>query len=575
MKLTNFFLPTLREHPADAVISSHRLMLRAGMIRQVTSGIYTWLPMGFRVLKKVEQIVRREMDRSGALEILMPVIQPADFWKKSLRWDDYGSELYRLKDRHQRDCVLGPTHEEVITNFAQQELNSYKQLPVHFYQIQTKFRDEMRPRFGVMRSREFIMKDGYSFHTNAESLKIEFDNMRDTYCRIFKQLGLNFQPVEADNGAIGGSGSIEFHALAQSGEDALVVSEQDNYAVNMEKAETLPPKNSRLPPKENLELIHTPKICSIEALSTHLSVSKKDIVKTLIVHASKNCEAAFIALLIRGDHELNAIKACAIPEVSSPLQFVSKETLQNELGLYPGFLGPTHLNIPIIADYAVTNMSDFISGANQLDKHYLGLNWDRDCKYLRSEDLRNVIEGDPCPNGTGTLSIVRGIEVGHIFQLGEKYSKAFKAAVLDETGSHKTMHMGCYGIGISRLVAAIIEQNHDDKGIIWPDTITPFQVAIIPIKMHKVDLVHKNAERLYNSLQDAGIEVLMDDRKASLGVQLADVELLGIPHRVVISEKLLEQGKVEYLNRAQNQKIEILINDVIEHLKKQLPTAVN
>ena len=569
MRTSQYLIPTLKETPSDAVVISHQLMLRAGMIRKLASGLYTWLPMGLKVLKKVEQIVREEMNRSGALETLMPAVQPAELWQESGRWEEYGPELLRLKDRHHRDFVIGPTHEEVITDLMRNELNSYKQLPINLYQVQTKFRDEIRPRFGLMRGREFLMKDGYSFHANTDCLKQEFQNMHETYCRIFERLGLDYRAVEADSGSIGGTGSREFHVLAKSGEDAIVFSDGSDYAANIEKAEALAPTEERAAPTQEMTLVDTPDAKTIEQLVSQFDLPIEKTVKTLIVAATEEADSDYIALLVRGDHELNEIKAENLPDVASPLRFATEEEIRGIMGAGPGSLGPVNSNIPCIVDRSVAVMSDFGAGANIDDKHYFGINWERDGQFDRVEDLRNIVEGDPSPCGKGQLFIKRGIEVGHIFQLGTKYSEAMNAKVLNENGKAVTLAMGCYGIGVSRTVAAAIEQNHDDRGIIWPEAIAPFQIALVPLKMEKSEAVREAAEKLYKELTEAGYEVLMDDRKASPGVKFADMELIGIPHRVVLSDRGLANGMVEYKHRTAADREDIALDDIVQLLKEK------
>ncbi len=544
MRTSRFPLSTLKEVPADAEIVSHQLMLRAGMIRKLAAGVYNWLPLGLRVLRKVERIVREEMDRAGALELLMPAIQPAELWQASGRWDQYGPELLRLRDRHDREFCFGPTHEEVITDIARRELKSYRQLPVNFYQIQTKFRDEIRPRFGVMRAREFLMKDAYSFHLDQASLAETYERMFETYSRIFTRLGLDFRPVQADTGAIGGAVSHEFHVLADSGEDAIAFSDASDYAANVELAEALPPEGERPAPGKPMQAVATPGQHSIEAVSTFLKVPPERCLKTLIVHGAE--EGQLVALVLRGDHELNAIKAEKHPAVAAPLTFASDAEVRAATGAAPGSVGPVGLEIPVIADRAAAHVADFVCGANRDGEHLTGVNWGRDLPEPEVADLRNVVAGDPSPDGKGRLSIVRGIEVGHIFQLGTKYSQAMNATVLDEDGKERVMLMGCYGIGVSRVVAAAIEQNHDDRGILWPEPIAPFRVALCPMNMKKSPRVAETAERLYRDLLDAGVEVLFDDRDVRAGVMFADMELIGIPHRIIVGERNLDNGQVEY-----------------------------
>lgn len=569
MRTSQYLIPTLKETPADAVVISHQLMLRAGMIRKLASGLYTWLPLGLRVLQKVENIVREEMNRSGALETLMPAVQPAELWQETGRWDQYGAELLRFQDRHGRDFVVGPTHEEVITDIARNELNSYKQLPINLYQIQTKFRDERRPRFGLMRGREFLMKDAYSFHASEACLQAEYQNMHATYCRIFDRLGLEYRAVQADSGAIGGSGSQEFHVLAESGEDAIVFSDQSNYAANIEKAEAIAPEGDRPAPSETMSLVDTPDARTIDQLVEQFNLPVEKTIKTLIVAAAEDADSEFIALLIRGDHELNEIKAENLADVASPLRLANEEEVKRIMGAGPGSLGPVNCPMPVIVDRTVAKMADFGAGANIEGKHYFGINWERDCTFSRVEDLRNIQEGDPSPCGKGQLFIKRGIEVGHIFQLGTKYSESMNATVLGENGKSIPLAMGCYGIGVSRTAAAAIEQNYDDRGIIWPEAIAPFQIALVPLKIEKSEVVREAAERLYQELTTEGFEVLMDDRKASPGIKFADMELIGIPHRVVLSDRGLADGMAEYKHRTANDKEDIQLSEIIELLKKR------
>ncbi|WP_276921485.1 proline--tRNA ligase [Frischella perrara] len=570
MRTSKYLLSTLKETPADAEVISHQLMLRAGMIRKVASGLYTWLPTGYRVLKKVEQIVREEMNKIGAIEVLMPVVQPADIWQESGRWEQYGPELLRIKDRGNRDFVLGPTHEEVITDLIRNEVSSYKQLPLNFYQIQTKFRDEVRPRFGVMRSREFIMKDAYSFHTSQESLQATYDDMYAAYSAIFSRIGLDFRAVRADTGSIGGSSSHEFQVLADSGEDDIVFSTESDYAANIEMAEALAPTATLEAATEAMKLIDTPNAKTIDELVTQFDLAIEKTVKTLIVKASKESGHEFVALLVRGDHTLNEIKAEKLDIVASPLEFASEEEIRSAIGAGPGSLGPVNLTLPIIIDREVAVLSDFSAGANIDGKHYFNINWQRDVALPRVADIRNVVEGDLSPDGKGTLLIKRGIEVGHIFQLGTKYSQAMNATVQGEDGQNHVMIMGCYGIGVSRIVAAAIEQRHDDRGIIWPEAIAPFTVAIIPMNMHKSEQVQQTAEKLYAELQDLGIEVLFDDRKERPGVMFADAELIGIPHTIVIGERNLTNGEVEYKHRASGIKEMIKIENLIDFIKNKM-----
>ncbi len=570
MRTSQFPLQTLKETPADAEIPSHRLMLRAGLIRKLASGLYVWLPLGLRVLRKVERIVREEMDRAGALELSMPVVQPAELWQESGRWEQYGPELLRFRDRHNREFCLGPTHEEIITDLARNQLKSYRQLPVNFYQIQTKFRDEIRPRFGVMRAREFLMKDAYSFHTDQESLQQTYDLMHATYSRIFQRCGLDFRPVAADTGAIGGSGSHEFHVLADSGEDAIAFSTESDYAANVELAEAIPASSERPAPTKELTLVDTPDAKTIAELVEQFDQPIEQTVKTLVVEAA---DGGLIALLVRGDHELNEIKAEKLPQVAAPLRFASEEEIREAVGAGPGSLGPVNLPIPAIADRSVAVLADFSAGANIDGKHYFGINWERDVSLPEVADIRNVVEGDPSPDGKGVLTIARGIEVGHIFQLGTKYSKAMNATVLDENGKAVTMTMGCYGIGVSRVVGAAIEQHHDDKGIIWPLSIAPFQVSLLPMQMKKSEKVRTAAEKLYQELLDAGIEVLFDDRDQRPGVMFADHELMGIPMRVVVGERSLDKGEVEFRLRSASDNEMIPLDSILSHIQSLLEQA--
>lgn len=563
MRTSQFLLSTQKETPSDAVVISHQLMLRAGMIRKLASGLYTWLPMGLRALRKAEAIVREEMNKAGALEVLMPAIQPAELWQESGRWVQYGPELLRLRDRHDREFCVGPTHEEVITDLARNELNSYKQLPINFYQIQTKFRDEIRPRFGLMRGREFTMKDAYSFHLTQESLQETYDRMHQAYCNIFTRLGLDFRPVQADTGSIGGTDSHEFHVLAESGEDDIVFSDSSDYAANIEKAEAIPRETERAAPVEALRLVDTPDTKTIAALVEQFGLPIEKTIKTLIVHGLE--EGQLIALIIRGDHELNEIKAANHAQVANPLVFASEAEIRATVGAGPGSLGPLNLPIPCIIDRSVALMSDFAAGANVDDKHYFGVNWERDLPLPEVADLRNVVAGDPSPDGQGTLVIKRGIEVGHIFQLGTKYSEAMNCKVLGESGKPVVLTMGCYGIGVSRVVAAAIEQNYDERGILWPEALAPFQVAIVPMK-YENESVREATDTLYAELLAAGYDVLLDDRdkKTSPGVKFADMELIGIPHRIVVSDRGLADGMLEYKHRRDEQPQAIAIADVLQ-----------
>lgn len=571
MRASQFLLATQKETPADAVVVSHQLMLRAGMIRKSASGLYSWLPLGLRVLRKVEQIVREEMNNAGAQEVLMPVVQPADLWLESGRWEQFGPELTRFKDRHDNPFCLGPTHEEVITDLIRNEINSYKQLPANFYQIQTKFRDEVRPRFGVMRAREFIMKDAYSFHLTRESLLETYEVMHRTYCNIFSRIGLNFRAVLADTGSIGGTGSHEFHVLADSGEDDIVFSNASDYAANIEMAEALAPLSAEQPLRP-LEKIATPGHKTIDEVAAFLKLNKTDLLKTLIVlgRADEKGHQPLVALVVRGDHTLNEVKAAKLPELANPLTFASDARVNQELGAEVGSLGPIGLEIPVIADRAAAVASNFACGANSTGYHCVNVNWGRDAQFTSIADIRNIERGDPSPDGVGSVEIKRGIEVGHIFQLGDKYSSAMKAKVLDDNGREQTMIMGCYGIGVSRVVAATIEQNHDAQGIIWPDAIAPFQVAVVPINMHKSVAVAEKCEELYRDLKQAGYDVLfMDEAKARLGVMLADIELIGIPHRLVVGDRGLENGTVEYKGRRDSESVNIAFDNLKNFLAEK------
>lgn len=571
MRASRFLFATLRETPNDAEVISHQLMLRAGMIRKLASGLYTWLPMGVRVLNKVEAIVREEMNRAGALETFMPVTQPASLWEESGRYVQYGPELLRFNDRHTNPFVLGPTHEEVITDLARNELKSYKQLPINFYQIQTKFRDEVRPRFGVMRSREFIMKDAYSFHIDQASLQETYDVMYETYCRIFSRLGLDFRPVQADTGSIGGSGSHEFHVLASSGEDDIAFSTESDYAANIEMAEAIL-VGERAAPTQALEIVDTPNQKTIADVSTFLNTDPAHSVKALLVQgiADEKGHSPVIALFLRGDHELNEIKAEKHPLIAAPLTFATEEQIA-ALGLTAGFIGPQGLvekGLTVIVDRAASVLSDFVAGANEADKHATGVNWERDASFTEVYDLRNVVEGDPSPDGKGTLQIKRGIEVGHIFQLGKKYSEALGCKVLGEDGKPLTVTMGCYGIGVTRVIASAIEQNYDEKGIIWPAAIAPFEVAIVPMNAHKSPRTLEAAEALYIELQAQGFDVLLDDRNERPGVKFSDLELTGIPHRIVIGEKGLDAGTFEYKGRTDIESVNINKDELLAKLAK-------
>lgn len=567
MKTSSFHLSTLKETPADAEIVSHQLMLRAGLIRKLASGLYTWLPLGLRVLRKVEAIVREEMNRAGAMELLMPAVQPAELWEESGRWEQYGPELLRLKDRHQRDFCVGPTHEEVITDLFRREVKSYKQLPINFYQIQTKFRDEIRPRFGVMRAREFIMKDAYSFHVDQASLQETYDVMYQTYSRIFDRFGLRYRPVAADSGSIGGNNSHEFHVLADSGEDAIAFSSEGSYAANVELAEAISVQE-RPEPTQAKTQVDTPNAHTIDDVSALLGMPPTQSVKTLIVEGDGT---PLVALILRGDHEMNAIKVEKLTGVAEPLQMADADEIKKHLGCEIGSLGPVDLDIPVFVDRAAAALGDFVCGANQNGKHFTGVNWGRDCPEPVTVDIRNVIEGDPSPDGNGSLKIVRGIEVGHIFQLGNKYSSALDASVLDENGKSVITQMGCYGIGVTRVVAAAIEQNHDDSGLIWPLSLAPFELAICPINYNKSEAVKSAADAFYQTCLDAGIDVLLDDRSLRPGAMFSDMELIGIPHRVVFSDRGLKQGQCEYKGRQDDAAQDISHDDALAFIQAKLP----
>lgn len=568
MRLSRYPIPTVKETPAEADVLSHRLMLRAGLIRRLAAGIYNWLPLGLRTLRKVEAIVREEMNRAGALELLLSAVQPAELWQESGRWSDYGPELLRFKDRHDRDFLIGPTHEEVITDIARRELKSYRQLPVNFYQIQLKFRDEIRPRFGVMRAREFIMKDAYSFHADERSLSEGYAAMRAAYARMFERMQLDFRIVKADTGAIGGSASEEFQVLADSGEDAIAVSDADDYAANIELAAALPPAGRRPAPGAPLERVATPGARTIAELCALLRLAPAQCLKTLLVAGS---EGVPVALIVRGDHELNALKAQRLPGVLNPLRLASIAEVRGACGCEPGYIGPVGLErVPVYADHAALTVADFVCGANEKDMHWRGVNWGRDLPEPASADLRNVVPGDPSPSGHGRLRIVRGIEVGHIFQLGRKYSAAMNATVLDEAGTPVQMLMGCYGIGVTRIVAAAIEQNHDERGIIWPDPIAPFHVVLVPLNLEKSAAVRAAAEALYLQFTAEGIEVLYDDRDARPGVKFADAELLGIPHRIVVGERGLKASTLEYRHRRATESEDFPQQEALEFMHARL-----
>ena len=566
MKSSDFLISTVKEAPNDAQIISHQLMIRAGLISKLASGLYSYLPMGLRIIQKVEKIIREEMNKSKALEVLMPVAQPAEIWKESKRWEEYGPELLRFKDRHDRDFCLGPTHEEVVTKIAKQYLRSYKQLPINLYQIQTKFRDEIRPRFGVMRSREFIMKDAYSFHIDEQSLNETYQLMHQTYCNIFDRIGFDYRPVLADSGTIGGDSSHEFHVLAESGEDAICFSDGSDYAANIERVETLPqgePKSA----EKALELVETPGVKTIADVCNLLKVEPINSIKTLIVEGNDN---NLVALVLRGDHELNEVKASKIDGIKQPLQMAEEGVVKKQLGCSFGSIGVVNLEIPVIVDFAAAALSDFICGANEDDKHFVGVNWGRDTKKIIASDLRIVVSGDPSPDGKGNLEIKRGIEVGHIFQLGTKYSDSMNANVIGEDGRSVNMNMGCYGIGVTRIIAASIEQNHDDRGIIFPEAIAPFQLVIVPINYNKSSRVKALADQLYMDCIEQNIEVLLDDRKERPGIMFADSELIGIPHRLVISDTHADNGKIEYKSRKMPDKVEVDFNEVVSYILDKL-----
>lgn len=571
MRTSQYLLSTLKETPADAEVVSHQLMLRAGMIRKLASGLYTWLPTGLRVLHKVESIVREEMNNAGAIEMCMPIVQPADLWQESGRWEQYGPELLRFVDRGERPFVLSPTHEEVITDLVRNELSSYKQLPLNLFQIQTKFRDEVRPRFGVTRSREFLMQDAYSFHASQESLQETYDKMYEAYSKIFSRMGLDFRAVQADTGSIGGSASHEFQVLAQSGEDDVIFSDSSDYAANIEFAEALAPAAGRAAPTAEMSQIDTPNAKTIAELVEQFNLPVEKTVKTLLVKATGGSAAwPLVALLVRGDHELNEVKAEKLPQVASPLTFATEQEIRDVVKAGPGSLGPINLPVPVVIDRSVAAMSDFAAGANIDGKHFVGINWERDVALPEVADIRNVVAGDPSPDGKGTLMIKRGIEVGHIFQLGTKYSEALKAAVQGEDGRHQTLTMGCYGIGVTRVVAATIEQNFDDRGILWLDAIAPFHLAILPMNMHKSLRVQQLAEELYTTLRAQGIDVLLDDRKERPGVMFADMELIGIPHTIVVGDRNLDNEEIEYKHRRAGEKQKIKTSEIVDFLVKQI-----
>lgn len=575
MRASKFLVATVKETPTDAVIISHQLMLRAGMVRKVASGLYSWLPTGLRTLRKVEKIVREEMDRAGALEVLMPCIQPAEVWQQTGRFEQMGGEMLKMQDRHGRDFVFGPTHEEIITELAKNEITSYKQLPLNMYQIQTKFRDEFRPRFGVVRAREFTMKDAYSFHLTQDCLQKEYDNMHAAYCRIFDRLGLDYRPVQADTGAIGGSASHEFQVLADSGEDYIAFSDASDYAANIEMAEAIC-LDERSAPSEDKRLVDTPNAKTIADLVDQFGVDSKKTLKTIFVVADADSEHEVVALVLRGDHELNDVKAQKLPGVKNELEMASDAQILAATGAHPGSCGPIGLTVPVYVDRSAAAASDFVIGANQDGKHFFGVNWQRDVSLGEVVDLRNVVEGDPSPCGKGKIVIKKGIEVGHIFQLGGKYAQALGASVLNEQGKDQTLIMGCYGIGTSRIVAAAIEQNHDDNGIIWPVQLAPFHVGIVPLNAHKSEEVTEVAERIYQQLTARGIEVLLDDRdkKTSPGKKFADMELMGLPHRVVVSDRGLADGKVEYQARTDSEKQAYTVEEAIELISADIASKL-
>ncbi|NGN99792.1 proline--tRNA ligase [Grimontia sp. S25] len=570
MRTSKYLLSTLKETPNDAEVISHQLMLRAGMIRKLASGLYTWLPTGLRVLQKVENIVRQEINNAGAIETLMPVVQPFELWEETGRSEKMGPELLRFTDRHERPFVLSPTAEEVITSLVRNEVNSYKQLPLNLYQIQTKFRDEVRPRFGVMRAREFSMMDAYSFDIDKEGLQKSYEAMHVAYCAAFDRMGLDYRPVLADTGAIGGSASHEFHVLANSGEDTIAFSTESDYAANVEMAEAVAPSGERAAPTQEMTLVDTPDAKTIAQLVEQFDLPIEKTVKTLFVKASDAVDADLVALLVRGDHELNEIKAEKLPQVEMPLQFATEEEIRALVNAGPGSLGPVNLTVPFIVDRSVAAMSDFGAGANIDDKHYFGINWGRDVELGEVADIRNVVEGDPSPCGQGTILLKRGIEVGHIFQLGTNYSEKMNCGVLGADGKNTILEMGCYGIGVSRVVAAAIEQNHDENGIIWPDAIAPFTVAIVPMNMHKSERVKEAAEKLYADLTAAGVEVLFDDRKERPGVMFSDMELMGVPHTIIIGERSMDNGVFEYKHRRDGEKVPVEMENMVEFVKAKL-----
>ncbi|MEZ8084183.1 proline--tRNA ligase [Enterovibrio norvegicus] len=570
MRTSKYLLSTLKETPNDAEIISHQLMLRAGMIRKLASGLYTWMPSGLRVLQKVEKIVREEINNAGAIEILMPVVQPFELWEETGRSEKMGPELLRFTDRHMRPFILSPTAEEVVTSLVRNEINSYKQLPLNLYQIQTKFRDERRPRFGAMRAREFSMMDAYSFDLDKEGLQASYEAMHVAYCAAFDRMGLDYRPVLADTGAIGGSASHEFHVLANSGEDVIAFSTESDYAANVEMAEALAPAGEREAATQEMTMVDTPNAKTIAELVEQFNLPIEKTVKTLFVKASEEFDGELVALLVRGDHELNEIKAEKLPQVAVPFEFATEEEIRAAVGAGPGSLGPVNLSLTFIADRSVAAMSDFGAGANIDDKHYFGINWGRDVELGDVADIRTVVDGDPSPCGKGTLQLKRGIEVGHIFQLGTNYSEKMNAGVLGPDGKNTILEMGCYGIGVSRVVAAAIEQNHDDNGIIWPEALAPFSVAIVPMNMHKSERVREAAEKLYADLTAAGIEVLFDDRKERPGVMFSDIELVGVPHTIIIGERSMDNGVFEYKHRRNGEKVPVEIDAMVEYVKSQM-----
>ena len=574
MRISETLTATLKETPADAEVVSHKLMLRAGLVRQLASGLYTWLPLGTRVLRKVEAVVREEMDRAGAHEVFMSAVQPAELWRESGRWDDYGPELLRLRDRHEREFCFGPTHEEVITDIARREIRSYKQLPINLYQIQTKFRDEIRPRFGVMRAREFIMKDAYSFDLDRAGLDRSYQQMHDAYCRIFDRLGLDYRVVEADSGAIGGSRSHEFHVLADYGEDAIAFSDDGNFAANIELVPCAKPAAARAAPGPAMQAVDTPGQHTIDDLAGFLGIATQGCLKTLLLEGA---EGGLVAIALRGDHDLNLVKVARLPQVKIPVEFATPERVASVVGCEPGSLGPVGLDIPVIADHAAAAMSNFVCGANEQGRHLTGVNWGRDFPEPETRDLRNAVDGDASPDGKGKISIRRGIEVGHIFQLGTKYSESMHAVVLDEQGKATNLVMGCYGIGVTRVVAAAIEQNHDDSGIIWPAAIAPYTLALLPMNMHKSKRLQQAVASLYEKLLQAGVEVLLDDRRVRPGVMFAESELIGIPHRLVFGERGLDAGTVEYKGRRGGESTAVSIDEavdlVVEKIRSEIAAA--